>query len=57
MSLTSSFFFHQVEGRNIIPLGAINRAGFISGDIVLPSDLKEGEITGELLPGFTCSFE
>lgn len=41
---------HQVEGRNVIPLGDINQAGFISCDIVLPSDISEGEITGELLP-------
>lgn len=40
---------HQVEGRNVIPLGAINQAGFISCDVVLPSDISEGEITGELL--------
>lgn len=40
---------HQAEGRNVIPLGAINQAGFISCDIVLPSDLSEGEITGEPL--------
>lgn len=40
---------HQAEGRTVIPLGAINQAGFISCDIVLPSDLSEGEITGELL--------
>lgn len=39
---------HQVEGRNVNPLGAINQAGFLSCDIVLPSDLSEGEIIGEL---------
>lgn len=47
---------HQVEGRNVIPLGAINQAGFMSCDIVLPSDLSEDEITGELLSEITCSF-
>jgi len=40
---------HQVEGRNVIPLGAINQSGFISCDLVLSSDISEGEITGELL--------
>lgn len=40
---------HQAEGRNVIPLGASNQTGFISCDIFLPSDLSEGEITGELL--------
>uniref|UniRef100_A0A671QBH2 Filamin B, beta (actin binding protein 278) n=1 Tax=Sinocyclocheilus anshuiensis TaxID=1608454 RepID=A0A671QBH2_9TELE len=40
---------HQVEGRNVIPLGAINQAGFLSCDIVLPSELSEGEITGEVI--------
>ncbi|XP_016121150.1 filamin-C-like, partial [Sinocyclocheilus grahami] len=42
-------FQNKVEGRNLIPLGAINQAGFLSCDIVLPSDLSEGEITGEVI--------
>ncbi|XDV45848.1 hypothetical protein PO909_013870 [Leuciscus waleckii] len=42
-------FQNKVEGRNVIPLGAINQAGFISCDIVLPSDISEGEITGEVI--------
>ncbi|XP_067228456.1 filamin-B isoform X2 [Chanodichthys erythropterus] len=42
-------FQNKAEGRNVIPLGAINQAGFISCDIVLPSDLSEGEITGEVI--------
>ncbi|XP_056102361.1 filamin-A isoform X3 [Rhinichthys klamathensis goyatoka] len=42
-------FQNQVEGRNVIPLGAINQAGFISCDIVLSSDISEGEITGEVI--------
>ncbi|XP_050952646.1 filamin-B isoform X3 [Labeo rohita] len=40
---------NKVEGRNVIPLGAINQAGFMSCDIVLPSDLSEDEITGEVI--------
>ncbi|XP_059383627.1 filamin-B isoform X3 [Carassius carassius] len=42
-------FQNKVEGRNVIPLGTINQAGFLSCDIVLPSDLSEGEITGEVI--------
>ncbi|XP_016320434.1 filamin-A [Sinocyclocheilus anshuiensis] len=42
-------FQNKVEGRNVIPLGAINQAGFLSCDIVLPSELSEGEITGEVI--------
>ncbi|KAK2885697.1 hypothetical protein Q8A67_016534 [Cirrhinus molitorella] len=42
-------FQNKVEGRNVIPLGAINQAGFMSCGIVLPSDLSEDEITGEVI--------
>nr|XP_021330210.1 filamin-A isoform X3 [Danio rerio] len=42
-------FQNKVEGRNAIPPAAINQAGFISCDIVLPGDLSEGEITGEVI--------
>ncbi|KTG26106.1 hypothetical protein cypCar_00039678 [Cyprinus carpio] len=42
-------FQNKVEGRNVIPLGAINQAGFLSCDIVMPSDLSEGEITGKVI--------
>ncbi|KAF4096786.1 filamin-A isoform X3 [Onychostoma macrolepis] len=42
-------FQNKVEGRNVNPLGAINQAGFLSCDIVLPSNLSEGEITGEVI--------
>ncbi|XP_043080224.1 filamin-A [Puntigrus tetrazona] len=45
----SQGFQNKVESRNVIPLGAINQVGFLSCDIVLPSDLSEGEITGEVI--------
>ncbi|TRZ01404.1 hypothetical protein DNTS_018426 [Danionella cerebrum] len=42
-------FPNKVEGRNAIPLDAINQAGFLPCDIVLPADLNQGQITGEVV--------